>query len=85
MKKRRSLGTLVTVTVLGALIIANLIILLLNNLIGGQILRKTANEEIVSLTGQLAQNTDTMLTTEKAILETMATSPTFNGRVSLSD
>lgn len=77
MKKRKSLGTLVTVSVLGGLIVANGIMLILSNLVGGMLLEKAANQEMLALTKQVATNVNAKLVMERELIETLANSSIF--------
>lgn len=81
MKKTRSLGTMLTVSVLSGLIIANTIILLLSNIVGKQILTKATGDEIMALTKETAESIDSKLETEIKILEAMADGPVFSNRL----
>lgn len=86
MKKRKSLGSLVTISVLGGLIITNVIILLLSSFLSSQILTEETHDEIAALTKQITEKIDNRLEKEIAVLSTMAESPVFTTQgVSLSD
>lgn len=80
MKKRKSLGSLVAVTVLGGLVVTNIIILLLSSFLSSQILRHETLEEITVLTKQIAEKIDNKLEKEIAVLQTMAQSPAFTAQ-----
>lgn len=75
MKKRKSIGIIITFAVIVGILFTNAIMLIFSNSAGSNILKKSAKEEVAALTREVSNNVDKRLEMEKLVLETLAHTP----------